>query len=377
MIAFMFTALMIYAVCDMNRRNVIYYAVRAYTFGELAGALGWQLVCYVFENRRVSYSAAIQCLITVGTVAVLFVIVLLAEKRINRDQKHIHIEKREVILSAVMCICMIAASNLSYVSSSTPFSSRIPSDIYIIRTIVDLAGVSILTAYHIILKESHEKMEMAQMAALNRMQFANYQISRTSVDLINQKYHDLKHQIEFLKSDISSDEKMQYLNEMEQDIQAFEAQNHTGNHILDTILTAKSLQCQNENIQLTCVANGKYIEFMNPMDISALFGNMLDNAIEGVSKVEEKDKRWIHVSIRRKMDFLVICVSNSYQGDISFSHGMPVTQKEDKRYHGYGTKSIRNIVSQYGGTVVFRAEKGWFEVKATYDFNSLNQAGQL
>lgn len=172
MIAFMFTALMIYAVCDMNRRNVIYYAVRAYTFGELAGALGWQLVCYVFENRRVSYSAAIQCLITVGTVAVLFVIVLLAEKRINRDQKHIHIEKREVILSAVMCICMIAASNLSYVSSSTPFSSRIPSDIYIIRTIVDLAGVSILTAYHIILKESHEKMEMAQMAALNRMQFA-------------------------------------------------------------------------------------------------------------------------------------------------------------------------------------------------------------
>ena len=72
------------------------------------------------------------------------------------------------------------------------------------------------------------------------------------------------------------------------------------------------------------------------------------------------------------MDFLVICVSNSYQGDISFSHGMPVTQKEDKRYHGYGTKSIRNIVSQYGGTVVFRAEKGWFEVKATYDFNSLS-----
>ncbi len=60
----------------------------------LQGALGWQLVCYVFENRRVSYSAAIQCLITVGTVAVLFVIVLLAEKRINRDQKHIHIEKK-------------------------------------------------------------------------------------------------------------------------------------------------------------------------------------------------------------------------------------------------------------------------------------------
>lgn len=67
---------------DMNRRNCNFTnAVRAYTFGELAGALGWQLVCYVFENRRVSYSAAIQCLITVGTVAVLFVIVLLGRKK--------------------------------------------------------------------------------------------------------------------------------------------------------------------------------------------------------------------------------------------------------------------------------------------------------
>ena len=62
--AFLFTTLMIYAVCDMNRRNVIYYAVRAYAFGELAGALGWQLVSYVFENRRVPHSVSVQCLIT-------------------------------------------------------------------------------------------------------------------------------------------------------------------------------------------------------------------------------------------------------------------------------------------------------------------------
>ena len=161
-----------------------------------------------------------------------------------------------------------------------------------------------LYAYHMQLQDIKDKLEIQMLRQTMDAQYANYQMSEQSVALINQKYHDLKHQIEFLKSDISSDEKMQYLNEMEQDIQAFEAQNHTGNHILDTILTAKSLQCQNENIQLTCVANGKYIEFMNPMDISALFGNMLDNAIEGVSKVEEKDKRWIHVSIRRKMDFL-------------------------------------------------------------------------
>lgn len=363
MIAFMFTALMIYAVCDMNRRNVIYYAVRAYTFGELAGALGWQLVCYVFENRRVSYSAAIQCLITVGTVAVLFVIVLLAEKRINRDQKHIHIEKREVILSAVMCICMIAASNLSYVSSSTPFSSRIPSDIYIIRTIVDLAGVSILTAYHIILKESHEKMEMAQMAALNRMQFANYQISRTCVDLINQKYHDLKHQIEFLKREISEEDKLAYLSGMEREIQQYEAENKTGNNILDTILTTKSLLCQEKNIQITCVADGKALNFLNSMDICSLFGNALDNAITSTEKIENPEKRLIHVMVSREKGFLRIKIENSFQGELKMKNQLPVTTKEDRRYHGFGVKSMKEIAEKYKGSLTVSAKDGWFELR--------------
>ncbi len=99
--AFLFTTLMIYAVCDMNRRNVIYYAVRAYAFGELAGALGWQLVSYVFENRRAP--SIRQCLIT-GTLAALFVFFLMAEKYINRDQKHLHVEKRSCYFCGYVCM---------------------------------------------------------------------------------------------------------------------------------------------------------------------------------------------------------------------------------------------------------------------------------
>ena len=352
-----------------------FFCVKAFINGEFGASLCWQVFYYIHELTGCSFGWqwVIMAVVYLGLFGLLFLI----ECYLKKDIEELNVTRRELLVVVIVAAAVFGMSNLSYLDQNGLFSGRFAMDIFIIRTLVDLSGMAVLYAYHIQVKEMQLRLEKDALRNIMEMQYKNYQLSRESIDVVNQKYHDLKHQIEFLKSDISSDEKMQYLNEMEQDIQAFEAQNHTGNHILDTILTAKSLQCQNENIQLTCVANGKYIEFMNPMDISALFGNMLDNAIEGVSKVEEKDKRWIHVSIRRKMDFLVICVSNSYQGDISFSHGMPVTQKEDKRYHGYGTKSIRNIVSQYGGTVVFRAEKGWFEVKATYDFNSLNQAGQL
>ena len=69
---------------------------------------------------------------------------------------------------------------------------------------------------------------------------------------------------------------------MERDIRSYEARNNTGNHVLDIILSTKIVQCQNLGIKLTCVADGAALQFIEPMDISALFGNALDNAIESV-----------------------------------------------------------------------------------------------
>ena len=46
------------------------------------------------------------------------------------------------------------------------------------------------------------------------------------------------------------------LAEMESDIHRYEAENKTGNPVLDTLLTAKSMYCQQHGINLTCVADG-------------------------------------------------------------------------------------------------------------------------
>lgn len=86
---------------------------------------------------------------------------------------------------------------------------------------------------------------------------------------------------------------------------------------------------------------------MHPMDISALFGNALDNAFESVSKIEDTDKRLIYVYVARQKNFLRIRIENCYEGRIRFEGGMPVTDKTDHRFHGYGTKSIRRIAEQY------------------------------
>ena len=190
----------------------------------------------------------------------------------------------------------------------------------------------------------------------------NYRLSAESVELVNRKYHDLKHQIRLLRSEISSGDKLHYLDEMEQEIKSYEAQNKTGNDALDVLLTAKSIQCQNAGITLTCVADGKELSFLKPTDLSVLFGNALDNAFESVEKIEDPEKRLIHLSVARQKQFVRIRVENCCEGEIRFVDGLPATGK-DANYHGYGMKSIRSIVEKYNGSMTVKVQDGWFELR--------------
>ena len=58
---------------------------------------------------------------------------------------------------------------------------------------------------------------------------------------------------------------------MEEEIRQYETQNKTGNEVLDTLLGAKGIECQKEEIELTCVADGSLLEFMDVMDICSIF----------------------------------------------------------------------------------------------------------
>lgn len=80
------------------------------------------------------------------------------------------------------------------------------------------------------------------------------------------------------------------MDEIEKSVSLYDANVKTGNTVLDTILTEKSLLCYKKGIILSCVADGENIAFMEDADVYSLFGNALDNAIEAVLKLEEQRK---------------------------------------------------------------------------------------
>lgn len=157
-------------------------------------------------------------------------------------------------------------------------------------------------------------------------------------------------------------EREDYLDEIERSIQIYDSTItiETGNEVLDTVLTEKSLYCEQHQITMTCVADGSKLGFLDGVDVYAIFGNALDNAIESVSALDDPEKRAIAVSVWTKSGLLLIQVENYFEGQLHFENGLPLTTKADRTEHGYGMRSIRYSVEKYGGHMAVSTEDNLF-----------------
>ena len=189
------------------------------------------------------------------------------------------------------------------------------------------------------------------------------QFSKQNQELINRKYHDLKHEIAALKAVKSDTERAAGIAVLEKSLLAYDASVETGNEALDALLTEKSLICESKGIEFSCIADGAALSFMSATDAYVVLGNAMDNAIEAEEK-EAGGERFISLLIKKNSQFAFICIENYVSGKVEFSGGLPITAKKDRHNHGYGTKSIKMIAEGYGGYVKFYCKEERFVLKA-------------
>ena len=207
------------------------------------------------------------------------------------------------------------------------------------------------------------KQELAALKRIWHQQKRQYRLSRETIAIINRKCHDLKHQVAAMRTMAGPEERERYLLEIERSVRIYDSIFQTGNEVLDTALTEKSLTCEANGIALSCIADGKALAFLDPVDLYSLLGNALDNAIEGVRQLEEREKRLIDVLIKTENKLLLIQVINPIAGPITFRDGLPASTKGNDDYHGFGLKSIRYTAQKYGGFLTVSLEHGCFVLR--------------
>lgn len=208
-------------------------------------------------------------------------------------------------------------------------------------------------------EHSKLKNEINILEQIMEKERKQYTQNRQTIEMINFKCHDIKHQIAALKaSKTISDEA---IDQLQREVTIYEQSAETGNPTLDIVISEKTLLFECNHITLTYMADGKELAGMESFDIASVFGNLLDNAMNYLLTVPE-EKRNISLSVQEKNGFLVIHTENYCGARLTFVDGIPETTAASKAFHGYGLKSVKYIVSKYRGNMVIDHEGDTFLV---------------
>ncbi len=377
---FCVTALALWACFKARFSNILFVAVTAYAVQHVAYEIFSLLNIVLFDSDVFTDTAYDSGTVTsnpfagvgaVGLVMYLFVytcVYLLSYAALHRraaQSVELKLGRISVIGFSVfvLFIGIVLSAIAQYAMPKTD------GDWQLIVCVYNMICCIVVFWIHMSLVKTRDaEYERAVVSELFGQYQKNYRVREESIDLINRKCHDFKYHIRTFASSqgIADGEAVRELSDL---ISIYDTDIRTGSAALDIILTEKSLLCHDKGIALTCLADGTSISFMKDGEVYALFGNILDNAIEAVTKINEAGKRRITLRVARKGDIVTIGADNYYAGEVEFApDGLPRTVKTEEGYHGFGMKSIRALAEAYGGTLFVSASGGVFRLSIVFPY---------
>ncbi len=223
------------------------------------------------------------------------------------------------------------------------------------QNIVCIFSIALLSIVNIIVYMVYEQAEKSNQKVIelelvnqkNDIDIQYLELLEKKNETMNIMVHDYKNNILTISSMTDSKEIREYINNMLGEISKYNQIAKTKNRLLDVILSKYTDLCNNKNINFETDIMTDNLCFINSYDISSLFNNILDNAVEAASISCQK---YIHLEITNSLNsYHKIIVSNSCDLEPKTNKGKLITSKKNKDAHGFGTKSIKKVVSKYGG----------------------------
>lgn len=195
-----------------------------------------------------------------------------------------------------------------------------------------------------------------------------YEGLQDNYEHIQKILHDTKKHLRVL-SKLECGEKEDYANELLNSIGSVEPQFYCSDKIVCAIIWNNMQICKQKAINFEINMQDIIFDFMEKTEITALFANLLDNAIEACESSDEKNKRVV-LRIHSFKDYIVIRMRNTVGTTPKLKEGKLISTK--KGHMGVGMTIMEGIVNKYCGNIDYEYSGKYFETKIILSVHNIS-----
>lgn len=206
------------------------------------------------------------------------------------------------------------------------------------------------------------KYELSLSQRQSEIQLIHYQEMSKKYRESSKIIHDIKKHMATLEAlRYNSDEKAaKYEKLINKEIDKLYSGFQCTNQILSVVLSQKIDGAEAENIKLVVQVEDVLFDFIDDLDMTAIFANLWDNAIEACLNLDI-GRRYIKFMIQKINDYVFINMENSFDGHLCRSDERLLSTK--KNHQGIGISSIETAVEKYDGVFLINTSDGIFHIE--------------
>ncbi len=187
-------------------------------------------------------------------------------------------------------------------------------------------------------------------SAKNKLALQEFHLISEQQEAMRIMNHDFNKQMGVLAelSSVDKDKAFEYLKSLRAEQKKLTYVKYTDNTILNILLSQKIKEC-GDDIKIQIQSLYSEFDFLAEADTVAIFANLLDNAMEACRRSKDP---CIYVTLyKANTNFPSVKIENSADAEPQISGGALMTNKENKKMHGVGMKSVYRSLGKYGGTL--------------------------
>lgn len=298
------------------------------------------------NSRTFINDVAFYSLLIVFSKSLLFFTLKIISNIINSFKSNEKFDFEFYIYPIVLLIVIVVFVIISYQNDLT-------SQSHIVIAVSSIILISVIIVTCILQQQSAKrKSELLELKAIQQKQ----DIENTYFELLEHQNEELQifvHDIQKHLGNIynlsgDSEKTKNYISNLSTDLSDSNKIGKTSNKLLDLIIDKYKYISSKQNIQLETGIHSSDLSFITDNDLTSIFNNLLDNAVDAAKKSSEKK---ITLSINSFGSMLTVDLSYSCDIPPVLKNDKLVSTKKEQGLHGYGFKSITKAVKKYNGDI--------------------------